>query len=50
MDMYCFLTHAGAHVHGGHKAVETEAAVLSGDVGALTTITDIWSVLTLINV
>ena len=44
------LTDAGPHVHGGHEAVVAEAAVLSWDVGALASVTDVRSVLTLIDV
>lgn len=44
------LTDAGPHVHGGHEAVVAEAAVLSRDVGALASVTDVRRVLALVNV
>ena len=48
--MFFSLTNTGPHVHGSHEAIITEAAVLSGDVGALASITDVWALLALINV
>lgn len=44
------LTDAGPHVHGGHESIETQTAIFTGDVGALASITDVWSLLTLINI
>lgn len=44
------LTNAGLHVQGCHEAVEAQAAVLAGDVGALPPVTDVGIVLTLINI
>ena len=44
------LTNAGPHIHGGHESVVAETAVLSGDVGTLTPVTDIRAVLALIDV
>lgn len=47
---FLYLTYAGPHVHGSHEAVVTKTAILSGNVGTLTAITDVWSLFTLINI
>ena len=44
------FTYTGPHVHGGHEAVVAEAAVLSRDVGALASVTDVRVLLTLVDV
>ena len=48
--MFVACTYAGLHVHGGHKSIVAEAVVLSGDVGALSTIAYLRLLLTLIHI
>lgn len=40
----------GLHIFRRHESIEAETLVLSWDVGTLASITDVWTVLTLINV
>lgn len=44
------LTDASFHVQGCHEAIKAEAAILPRDVCALSTITDVWIILTFINI
>lgn len=44
------LTDTRPHVDGGHEAVVAQAAVLPGDVGALASVADVGSFLTLVDV
>ena len=43
-------TNARFHVHGSHEAIITQTTVLSRNVGALSTITDIRIIFTFINI
>lgn len=44
------LTNTSLHVQGCHEAIEAEAAILPRDVSTLSTITDVWIILTFINI
>ena len=44
------LTDTRPHVHRGHEAIVTQTPVFPGNVGALASVTDVWSLLTLINI
>lgn len=44
------LTNTCPHVHRSHEAIVTQAAVFPGNVGTLASVTDVWSLLTLINI
>ena len=44
------LTNTGPHVHGSHETIITQTAIFAWNIGALASITDVWSLLTLINV
>jgi len=43
-------TDAGPHVHGGHESVVAEAAIFPGDVGALASVADVRTLLTLVDI
>lgn len=49
-ELFFRLTNTRPHVHGGHEAIVTQTAVFPRNVGALASVTDIWSFLTLINI
>lgn len=44
------VTQTGLHIFRRHESIEAETLVLSWDVGTLASVTDVWTVLTLINV
>lgn len=44
------LTNASLHVQGCHEAIKAEAAIFPRDVCALPAITDVWIILTFINI
>lgn len=44
------LTDTRPHVHGSHEAIVTKTAVFPGNVGTLASVTDVWSLLTLVNI
>lgn len=47
---FLHLTYTGPHVHGGHEAIVAQTAIFPRNVGALASITDVWRLLTLIDI
>lgn len=44
------LTDTCPHVHRSHEAIVTQTAVFPRNVGALSSVTDVWSLFTLVNI